>query len=121
MVLLGGHGHRKTDKKKIFISEIKVNRRRDQVCEQTYRDIIYTSGTKTCDSPHKSSKATMGLKFLNKKGWHTGSLRNIETVWKAEQKRDAEVKKLEELRKQIHEERERFEFRLLQEQAGLIP
>ncbi|KAL8115819.1 uncharacterized protein LOC141666995 [Apium graveolens] len=63
----------------------------------------------------------MGLKFLNKKGWHTGSLRNIENVWKAEQKRDAEDKKLEELRKQIHEERERSEFRLLQQQAGLIP
>lgn len=63
----------------------------------------------------------MALKFLNKKGWHTGSLRNIENVWKAEQKRDAEEKKLEELRKQIHEERERSEFRLLQEQAGLVP
>ncbi|GFZ03375.1 pre-mRNA splicing factor domain-containing protein [Actinidia rufa] len=63
----------------------------------------------------------MALKFLNKKGWHTGSLRNIENVWKAEQKHDAEQKKLEELRKQIQEERERSEFRLLQEQAGLVP
>lgn len=63
----------------------------------------------------------MALKFLNKKGWHTGSLRNIENVWKAEQKHDAEQKKLEELRKQIVEERERSEFRLLQEQAGLVP
>ena len=63
----------------------------------------------------------MALKVLNKKGWHTGSLRNIENVWKAEQKRDAEDKKLEELRKQIQEERERHEFRLLQEQAGLVP
>ncbi|KAK1412381.1 hypothetical protein QVD17_33586 [Tagetes erecta] len=63
----------------------------------------------------------MGMKFLNKKGWHTGSLRNIENVWKAEQKHDAEQKKLEELRKQIHEEREKAEFRLLQEQAGLVP
>ncbi|KAK9156440.1 hypothetical protein Sjap_003920 [Stephania japonica] len=63
----------------------------------------------------------MALKFLNKKGWHTGSLRNIENVWKAEQKHEAEQRKLEELRKQIHEERERSEFRLLQEQAGLIP
>ncbi|XP_022761459.1 pre-mRNA-splicing factor CWC25 homolog [Durio zibethinus] len=62
----------------------------------------------------------MALKFLNKKGWHTGSLRNIENVWKAEQKHEAEQKKLEELRKQIHEERERSEFRLLQEQAGLV-
>ncbi|KAK9152306.1 hypothetical protein Syun_010615 [Stephania yunnanensis] len=63
----------------------------------------------------------MALKFLNKKGWHTGSLRNIENVWKAEQKHEAEQRKLEELRKQIHEERERSEFRLLQEQAGLVP
>jgi hypothetical protein len=39
----------------------------------------------------------MALKFLNKKGWHTGSLRNIENVWKAEQKHGAEQKKLEEL------------------------
>ncbi|TKY72311.1 Pre-mRNA-splicing factor cwf25 [Spatholobus suberectus] len=63
----------------------------------------------------------MALKFLNKKGWHTGSLRNIENVWKAEQKHEAEQKKLEELRKQIQEERERNEFRLLQEKAGLVP
>ncbi|GAB2222878.1 hypothetical protein Droror1_Dr00017009 [Drosera rotundifolia] len=63
----------------------------------------------------------MALKFLNKKGWHTGSLRNIENVWKAEQKQEAEQKKLDELRKQILEERERSEFRLLQEQAGLVP
>ncbi|CAN4078769.1 unnamed protein product [Withania somnifera] len=63
----------------------------------------------------------MALKFLNKKGWHTGSLRNIENVWKAEQKHEAEQKKLEELRKQILEERERSEFRQLQEQAGLVP
>ncbi|KAL1537180.1 pre-mRNA-splicing factor CWC25 [Salvia divinorum] len=62
----------------------------------------------------------MALKFLNKKGWHTGSLRNIENVWKAEQKHEAEQRKLEELRKQIHEERDRAEFRQLQEQAGLI-
>ncbi|KAJ0965227.1 hypothetical protein J5N97_026365 [Dioscorea zingiberensis] len=63
----------------------------------------------------------MALKFLNKKGWHTGSLRNIENVWKAEQKHEAEERKLDELRKQIQEERERNEFRLLQEQAGLVP
>ncbi|KAG8385935.1 hypothetical protein BUALT_Bualt03G0096900 [Buddleja alternifolia] len=63
----------------------------------------------------------MALKFLNKKGWHTGSLRNIENVWKAEQKHEAEQRKLEELKKQIHEERDRAEFRELQVQAGLIP
>ncbi|KAK3013893.1 hypothetical protein RJ639_009381 [Escallonia herrerae] len=32
---------------------------------------------------------------------HTGNLRNIENVWKAEKKHDAEQKKLEELCKQI--------------------
>ncbi|KAL6008450.1 hypothetical protein ACLOJK_033961 [Asimina triloba] len=69
----------------------------------------------------KRKRKEMALKFLNKKGWHTGSLRNIENVWKAEQKHEAEQKKLEELRKQIQEERERNEFRLLQQQAGLIP
>ncbi|RXH97129.1 hypothetical protein DVH24_035797, partial [Malus domestica] len=53
------------------------------------------------------------LKFLNKKGWHTGSLWNIENVWKAEQKRDAEDKKLDELRKQIVEKHEHSEFHLL--------
>ncbi|KAI3874934.1 hypothetical protein MKW98_019507 [Papaver atlanticum] len=63
----------------------------------------------------------MGMKFLNKKGWHTGSIRNIETVWKAEQKRAAEDLKIEELRKQIKEEREKAEFRQLQVEAGLVP
>ncbi|EPS66509.1 hypothetical protein M569_08267 [Genlisea aurea] len=62
----------------------------------------------------------MALKFLNKKGWHTGSLRNIENVWKAEQKHDAEQKKLEELKKQIHEERERAEYRQMLEESGVI-
>ncbi|KAI9125722.1 hypothetical protein K1719_003140 [Acacia pycnantha] len=42
---------------------------------------------------------------------HTGSLRNIENVWKVEQKHDAEQKKLVELCKQIQEERERTVFR----------
>eukprot|EP00897_Mesotaenium_endlicherianum_P003958 jgi/Mesen1/3590/ME000020S03124 len=63
----------------------------------------------------------MGMKFLNKKGWHTGSFRNIERVWKAEQKNEEELKKLEELKKQIAEEREVAELRQLQEQAGLVP
>ncbi|KAK2970530.1 hypothetical protein RJ640_000237 [Escallonia rubra] len=34
----------------------------------------------------------MALKFLNKKGWHTGNLQNIENVGKAEKKHDAEQK-----------------------------
>jgi hypothetical protein len=42
-----------------------------------------------------------------------GSLRNIDNAWKAEPKHRAEQKKL------IQDERERSEFRLLQ-QAGLV-
>ncbi|KAL6012103.1 hypothetical protein ACLOJK_002579 [Asimina triloba] len=75
----------------------------------------------TEEKRREEKRKEMALKFLNKKGWHTGSLRNIENVWKAEQKHEAEQKKLEELRKQIQEERERNEFRLLQQQAGPIP
>ena len=57
----------------------------------------------------------MALKFLNKKGWHTRILHNIENVWKVEQKHESEQKKLEELRKQIQDKREQSEFRQLQE------
>ncbi|KAL2622499.1 hypothetical protein R1flu_002704 [Riccia fluitans] len=63
----------------------------------------------------------MALKFLNKKGWHTGSLRNLENVWKAEQKHEAEQKKLEELKAQIHKEREAEELRQQYQAAGLVP
>lgn len=52
----------------------------------------------------------MALKFLNKKGWHTGTLRNVEKVWKAEQEYEAEQKKLEELRRQIKEEKDRSDL-----------
>ena len=63
----------------------------------------------------------MALKFLNKKGWHTGSLRNIERVWKAEQAEEAEKRKAEELKKQVAAEKEKAEFRAMQERAGLRP
>eukprot|EP00271_Cylindrocystis_brebissonii_P013889 TRINITY_DN3439_c0_g1_i1.p1 TRINITY_DN3439_c0_g1~~TRINITY_DN3439_c0_g1_i1.p1 ORF type:complete len:1009 (-),score=207.00 TRINITY_DN3439_c0_g1_i1:69-3095(-) len=63
----------------------------------------------------------MGMKFLNKKGWHTGSLRNVENVWKAEQKDADEKKKLDEIRKQYVEERQKDELRRLQEEAGIVP
>lgn len=63
----------------------------------------------------------MALKFLNKKGWHTGSLANIERVWKKEQAHKEEQRKLEEFKKQIAEEAEKAEFRQLQIDAGLVP
>lgn len=61
------------------------------------------------------------MKFLNKKGWHTGTIKNQERVWKAEQKHEEEAKKLDEIRKHYAEERQVAEFRQLQEQAGLVP
>jgi hypothetical protein len=69
----------------------------------------------------RGGAAAMALKFLNKKGWHTGSLRNIERVWKAEQAEEAERRKTEELKKQVAAEREKAEFRAMQERAGLRP
>ena len=62
-----------------------------------------------------------GLAFLNKKSWHTGKISNYEKVWQAEEKAKAEAKKLEELRKEIDDERQKEQLRELQKQAGLIP
>eukprot|EP00898_Chlorokybus_atmophyticus_P002688 jgi/Chlat1/341/Chrsp1S03072 len=62
----------------------------------------------------------MALKFLNKKSWHTGGLKQIEAVWKAEQKDAAEKSKLEELRREKEKEREQEELKRLQEEAGLV-
>ncbi|XP_015765538.1 PREDICTED: pre-mRNA-splicing factor CWC25 homolog [Acropora digitifera] len=53
----------------------------------------------------------MGGGDLNlKKSWHPQTLRNVERVWKAEQKADAESKKIEQLRKELEEERAREEM-----------
>ncbi|KAA8497199.1 Pre-mRNA-splicing factor cwf25 [Porphyridium purpureum] len=45
------------------------------------------------------------LSFLNKKSWHTRTLRNNERVWQAEQRDALEEKRVAELRKQIEHER----------------
>lgn len=42
-----------------------------------------------------------------KKSWHPQTLRNVEKVWKAEQKAEAEAKKIDQLRKELEEERAR--------------
>ncbi|CAH3134026.1 unnamed protein product [Pocillopora meandrina] len=50
----------------------------------------------------------MGGGDLNlKKSWHPQTLRNVEKVWKAEQKAEAEAKKIDQLRKELEEERAR--------------
>jgi N-terminal domain of CBF1 interacting co-repressor CIR len=60
------------------------------------------------------------LAFLNKKGWHPGSIQNQEKVWKREEEHLKELKKAEELRKQIAEEREKEELRAVAEAAGVL-
>lgn len=45
-----------------------------------------------------------------KKSWHPQTIHNIEKVWKAEQKAEAEAKKIEQLQRELHEERQREEM-----------
>lgn len=59
-----------------------------------------------------------GLGFLNKKTWHPGRLSNIENVWKKEQEHIKEQNKLEDLRKQIADERQKEELEMVAAAAG---
>lgn len=63
----------------------------------------------------------MGLAFLNKKGWHTGAFKNIEEVWKAEEKEKDRKKRDEELKKKLVEEKYNNELKKMQVEAGLLP
>lgn len=47
-------------------------------------------------------------------------MKNIERVWKAEQKHEAERKKIEELQKELKEERAREEMTRFAEESGAI-
>lgn len=47
-------------------------------------------------------------------------MKNIERVWKAEQKYEAERKKIEELQKELKEERSREEMTRYAEETGAI-
>ncbi|KAE8574974.1 hypothetical protein XENTR_v10003651 [Xenopus tropicalis] len=63
----------------------------------------------------------MGGGDLNlKKSWHPQTLRNVEKVWKAEQKHEAERKKIEELQKELREERAREEMQRYAEDTGAV-
>ncbi|XP_063073103.1 pre-mRNA-splicing factor CWC25 homolog [Engraulis encrasicolus] len=63
----------------------------------------------------------MGGGDLNlKKSWHPQTLKNIERVWKAEQKHEAERKKIEELQKELKEERAREELTKFAEERGSV-
>ncbi|XP_069490798.1 pre-mRNA-splicing factor CWC25 homolog [Ambystoma mexicanum] len=63
----------------------------------------------------------MGGGDLNlKKSWHPQTLRNVEKVWKAEQKHEAERKKIEELQRELREERAREEMQRYAENVGAV-
>lgn len=55
-----------------------------------------------------------------KKSWHPQTIKNIERVWKAEQKHEAERKKIEELQKELKDERTREEMTRFAEETGAI-
>ena len=63
----------------------------------------------------------MGLSYLNKKSWHPGSFKNIEEVWKAEQKALEIERKHAETLKKLKEEKHIEELKKLQVEAGIIP
>ncbi|XP_056136851.1 pre-mRNA-splicing factor CWC25 homolog [Lampris incognitus] len=63
----------------------------------------------------------MGGGDLNlKKSWHPQTMKNIERVWKAEQKYEAERKKIEELQKELREERAREEITKYAQETGTL-
>lgn len=55
-----------------------------------------------------------------KKSWHPQTLRNVEKVWKAEQKAEAETKKIEQLRRELEEERAREEMQRHAIEQGVV-
>jgi hypothetical protein len=62
----------------------------------------------------------MNKSFLSKKSWHTGTLSNIEKVWKAERAHEIEQKKIKQYLKEIEEQRQIEELRKLHsETTGL--
>ena len=69
-------------------------------------------------SPQNDGGGKHPLAFLGKKR-HTKNIKNVEKVWIAEQKDEAEKKAMADLEKQIREEREIDELRQMQVDAGL--
>ncbi|EPZ30953.1 hypothetical protein O9G_005218 [Rozella allomycis CSF55] len=63
----------------------------------------------------------MGGGDLNlKKSWHPGTYKNMEDVWKREQKLEKEYQKALQVAKEMEEQRKAEEYKRLQEEAGLI-
>ena len=60
----------------------------------------------------------MSLAFLSKKSWHVTNFTNQESVWKAEQVKAEENRKLDEWKMKREEERQIEELRRLQHESG---
>ena len=55
-----------------------------------------------------------------KKSWHPHTLKNQERVWKAEQQKAEEDRKMAELQRELKEEREREMLRKTAEDSGAV-
>ena len=63
----------------------------------------------------------MGGGDLNmKKSWHPSTFKNQERVWRAEERDLAERKQIEELKKEISNERAKEEMKRMAEQSGML-
>lgn len=60
------------------------------------------------------------LQFLNKKSWHTATIKNSEKVWLKEQEAAKEEARVKELQKQIEEERKLEEIQKLEIASGRL-
>lgn len=56
-----------------------------------------------------------------KKSWHPHTMKNQEKVWKAEQAKSEEDKKLKDLRREIDEEKTREELKQIGRNSGILP
>jgi len=63
----------------------------------------------------------MHKNFLAKKSWHTGSLKHMEKVWKAEQHHEEEDRKVRELKRELEEEQKIYDLKRLQESVSGKP
>ncbi|XP_054745248.1 pre-mRNA-splicing factor CWC25 homolog [Anastrepha obliqua] len=64
----------------------------------------------------------MGGGDLNlKKSWHPHTMKNQEKVWKAEQAKSQEDKKLKDLRREMEEEKTREELKQIGRNSGILP
>ena len=55
-----------------------------------------------------------------KKSWHPSTMRNMEKVWKAEQKHDQEQRRIAELQREIREEIAREDIQKHAEDKGVV-